>query len=118
MTTMTDDQLDAMLGRFLRAEAEEVGIRARGDAPALEALQRRIARTPTRRSWILLVAALLVTSAAAIGLSVGAANLPQQAETSPAPVDQHVTIQVGGECGMGHDGLGDGRPRERIACHR
>lgn len=80
----TDDQLDAMLGRFLHAEAEVVGTRAQGERITTEALRRRVGRAPARRSWILLAAALLLTSAAALGLTVGAATLRDQADT-PLP---------------------------------
>jgi hypothetical protein len=85
MTTMNDDQLDAMLVRFLDAQAQVIGARARGERTTAEAMRRRIAVPSTGRSWMLLVAVMLLAGAAAIGLSVGAANLREGPSILPTP---------------------------------
>ena len=85
MTTMNDDQLDAMLVRFLDAQAETIGARARGELTTAEVIRRRVTAATVGRSWMLLVAALLLTGAAALGLTVGAATLRDQAQTSLDP---------------------------------
>ena len=85
MPPLTDDQLDAGLGSFLKAEAETIGARAQGELIAVEALRRRLGGSPSGRSWILLAAALLLAIAAAVGLTAGAVTVLEQA-TSPYPM--------------------------------
>jgi hypothetical protein len=96
---LNDDQLDAMLGRYLRAEAEVIGVRAAGERIATDALRRRVGRPAKRRSWMLLAAAVLLTSAAALGLAVGSATLRDEADsTAPRPSSVTSAIRTGGEC--------------------
>ena len=50
MTTMNDDQLDAMLVRFLDAQAETIGARAMGELTTADIIRRRVGRVPTGAS--------------------------------------------------------------------
>jgi hypothetical protein len=100
---LTDDQLDAMLVRFLDAQADVVGGRARGERITADMLRRRVGGASTRRPWILLAAALLLTSAAAVGLTVGAATL-REATASPQPSSLPSAIRTGGECDVSMPG--------------
>ena len=96
---LSDDQLDAMLGRYLRAEAEVVGGRAAGERITTDALRRRVGGPAARRSWMLLAAALLLTSAAALGLAVGSATLREEADsTAPRPSSVTSAIRTGRAC--------------------
>ena len=88
MTTMNDDQLDAMLVRFLDAQAAVIDAHARGERVTIESLRRRVGGSQTRRSWILVAAALMLAGAAAVGLGAGAATLQEVPSilTTPATV--------------------------------
>ena len=88
MTTMNDDQIDALLVRFLDAQAQAIGARARGERTTVESLRPRIAARSMRRTWMLLAAAILLAGAAAVGLSAGAATLREVPSilTTPATV--------------------------------
>jgi hypothetical protein len=85
MTTMNDDQLDATLVRFLDAQAQVIAARARGERTAAEAMRPRIMVRSTRRTWMLLAAAILLAGAAAVGLSAGAATLRELPTILPTP---------------------------------
>ena len=84
-TPMNDDQLDTALERFLDAQAQLIGARARGERITAEQLRRRVGSRRTTRAWMLLAAAILLASAAAVGLSVGAATLREVPSLLPTP---------------------------------